>query len=73
MLKTNKAVLNNNLEKESTPTEEFPDYSACIMDTTSLAQKINETTPVKEVAETFLKGMFKKGPCYREALVFNVY
>ena len=38
--KTNKVVLSNNLEKESTPSEEIPINLACIIDAMSLVQKI---------------------------------
>ena len=53
--KTNKAVLSNNLEKESAPSEEIPENSACIIDAMRLVQKIkgNHKT-FKEVAERFL-------------------
>ena len=37
--KTNKAVLSNDLEKESTPSEEIPETSSCIIDAMSLAQR----------------------------------
>ena len=53
--KTNKAVLSNNLEKESAPSEEIPENSACIIDAMRLVQKFkgNHKT-FKEVAERFL-------------------
>ena len=72
--KTNKAVLSNNLEKESTP-EEIPEKSACIIDAMSLVQKIkgNHKT-FKEVTETlFRKAMSEKGSCNKVDLVFDVY
>ena len=37
--KTNKAVLSNDLEKESTPSEEIPENSSCIIDAMSLVQR----------------------------------
>ena len=61
--KTNKAVLSNNLEKESTYSEEIPENSACIIDAMSIVQKIkgNHKT-FKEVAEHyFVKQCPKKG------------
>ena len=73
--KTNKAVLSNNLEKESTPSENIPDNSACIIDAMSLVQKIkgNHKT-FKDVAETlFNKAMSEKGSSNRVDLVFDVY
>ena len=73
--KTNKAVFSNNLEKESTPSEEIPENSVCIIDAMSLVQKIkgNHKT-FKEVAETvFRKAMSEKGSCNRVDLVFDVY
>ena len=73
--KTNKAVLSNNLEKESTPSEEIPEKSACIIDVVGLIQKIkgNHKT-FNKVAETlFHKAMSEKGSCSRVDLVFDVY
>ena len=73
--KTNKAVLSNNLEKESTYSEEIPENSACIIDAMSIVQKIkgNHKT-FKKVAETlFLKAMSEKGSYSRVDLVFAVY
>ena len=60
--KTNKAVLSNNLEKESTPSEENPENSGCIIYAMSIVQKIKgKHKTFKEVAETlFHKGMSKK-------------
>ena len=72
---TNKAVLSNNLEKESTLSEEIPENSTCVIDVMSLVQKIkgNHKT-FKEVAETlFCKAMPEKGSCNRLDLAFDVY
>ena len=73
--KTNKAVLSNNLEKESTPSEEIPENSSCIIDAMSLVQKIKgKQKTFKEVAETlFRKAMSEKVSCNRVDLVFDVY
>ena len=73
--KTNKAVLSNNLEKESTPSEENPENSACIIYAMSIVQKIKgKHKTFKEVAETlFHKGMSEKGSCNRVDLIFDVY
>ena len=73
--KTNKAVLSNNLEKESTPSEEIPENSSCIIDAISLVQKIKgKQKTFKEVAETlFRKAMSEKVSCNRVDLVFDVY
>ena len=73
--KVNEAVFSSNLEKESTPSEEITENSACIIDTMSLVQKIkgNHKT-FKEVPETlFRKAMSEKGSCNRVDLVFDVY
>ena len=75
--KTNKdkAVLSNNLGKESTPSEEIPENSACIIDAMSFVQKIKRNhKTLKEVAETlFRKAMSEKGSCNRVDLIFDVY
>ena len=73
--KTNKAVLSNNLEKKSTPSEEIPENSSCIIDAMSLVQKIKgKQKTFKEVAETlFRKAMSEKVSCNRVDLVFDVY
>ena len=73
--KTTKAVLSNNLEKESTPSEEIPENSSCIIDAMSLVQKIKgKQKTFKEVAETlFRKAMSEKVSCSRVDLVFDVY
>ena len=73
--KTNKAVLSNNLEKESTPSEEIPENSSCIIDAMSLVQKIKgKQKTFKEVAETlFRKAMSEKVSCNTVDLVFDVY
>ena len=73
--KTNKAVLSNNLEKESTPSEEIPENSSCIIDAMSLVQKIKgKQKTFKEVAETlFRNAMSQKGSCNRIDIVFDVY
>ena len=72
---TNKIALSNNLEKESTPSEEVPENSACIIDAMSLVQKIKGNHKIfKEVAESLLrKEMSEKGSCNRVDLVFDVY
>ena len=61
--KKNKAVLSNNLEKESTLSEEIPENSSCILDAMSYVQKIKRKHKTfKEVAETlFRKAMSEKG------------
>ena len=73
--KTNKAVLSNNLEKESTPSEEIPENSWCIIDAMSLVKKIKgKQKTFKEVAETlFRKAMSENVSCNRIDLVFDVY
>ena len=73
--KTNKAVLSNNLEKESTPSEEIPENSSCIIDAMSLVQKIKgKQKTFKEVAEIlFRKAMSEKVSCNRIDLAFDVY
>ena len=55
--------MSNNLEKESTPSEEIPKNSACIIDAMSIVHKIkgNHKT-FKEVAENyFVKQSPKEG------------
>ena len=67
--------MSNNLEKESTSSEEIPGNSACIIDAMSIVQKIegNHKT-FNEVAETlFRKAMSEKGSYNRVDLVFDVY
>ena len=60
--KTNKSILNNTLEKESTPSEKIPENSACVIGATRLVQKIKGNQEIfNEVAETlFRKAMSEK-------------
>ena len=54
--KTNKAVLSNNHEKESAPSQEILENLACIIDAMSLVQKIKgKHKTFKEVAETIFR------------------
>ena len=72
--KINKGVLSNNLEKESTPSEEIPQSSSSIIDAMSFAQKMKRKhKTIKEVAEIlFRKAMFEKGSCNRKDLVLDL-
>ena len=71
--KTNKAVLSNTLEQLSSPAEDIPNNSACIIDVMSLVQKTkgNHKT-FTDIAEALLgKIMAESAQC--STFVFDVY
>ena len=73
--KTNKAVSSNTLEQLSTPAEDIPNNSACIIYAMSLVQKIKgDHKTFKEIAETlFRRIMAESAQCSRVDVVFDVY